>query len=132
MRLNNDNSSARTRDEIDYSFEEMNDITMDETALNEINADRQSEYERSSRGTPFVDNETDHSSDDPDYVEEATEILEESSSRHTDENDEDDEFDHVVKRGRGRPSKTKKKKSAHKIEQSSRPIRVTRAASVRI
>lgn len=124
MRLQSDeSSSSRGRDEIDYSFEEMDEFIMEESIL-----ERHSEH--SSRGTPFDENAM--NLDDPEYVEEATESFDESTQ--TDDNDDDDdELDRVVKRGRGRPPKARaaKAKKSKKPEQSTRPTRTTRAASVR-
>lgn len=112
--------SSRGRDEIDCAFEEIQEFMVEEDIEIEQHSDMHSE--RSSR-TPFDDDES-HPSDD-DYVEEATESL--------DEND-DDEFEQIVTRGRAKRKTTKAKvdkKQKPKNSPVTRQNRTTRAASVR-
>lgn len=82
--------------------------------------------------TPFDDHDHDEDTlSDPDYVEEATEIL--------DENESADEYDQIVTRGRAKrkstPATTSKKDKKEKPKKtkspSTRQNRTTRAASVR-
>lgn len=118
LRITNGESS-RGRDEIDYGFEEIEEFMLEEN----IQIDQHSE--RSSR-SPFDDDldnddQVDHSSDG-NYVEEATESLDESS---------EDEFDQIVTRGRSKRHATKAKKDNKKEKPTTRTNRTTRAASVR-
>lgn len=126
-----ESSSSRGRDQVDYSFEEMDELLMMEE---ETNSERQSEHS-SRHGTPFNDNiSNSNDSDDTEFVEEATESFEEDNQSQTDEDDEnDDHFDRVVKRGRGRPPKNRAAKvnKTPNVATNTRSTRTTRAASVR-
>lgn len=120
-----ESSSSRDRDEVDYSFEEMDEMIMME---DETNSERQSEHS-SRHSTPFNDNNNSVDSDDPVFVEEATESFEED---HSQSDEDDDDLDRVVKRGRGRPRKCR----AAKVDKrphvpNTHSTRTTRAASVR-
>lgn len=113
--LTNGESSSSHRDEIDYGFGEVEEFGLEE----EMIIDQHSE--RSSR-TPFDD---DSLAMDADYVEEATESF--------DENDED-EYDQIVTRGRSKRQTTKSKKEKKekpKKSPTTRQNRTTRSASVR-
>lgn len=124
MRITNgEASTSQGRDEIDSRFEEINESMLEEEIL----------YQRSERSsrTPFDDDydmdivNDDHGSD-ADYVEEATESFEE----------DEDEFDQIVTRGRSKRQTAKTKKDKEKKEKktkspSLRQNRTTRAASVR-
>ncbi|XP_031631037.1 receptor expression-enhancing protein 1 isoform X5 [Contarinia nasturtii] len=107
------------RDEID-GFEQVEAYMLEEESMQ---MERNSE--RSISRTPFDDHDDDGS--DSDYVAEATESL--------DENDED-EFDKIVTRGRSKrkaaiPKTKKEKKEKPKKSPATRQNRTTRAASVR-
>lgn len=123
LSLTNGESSSRPRDEVDFGFEEI-----DELALEEVDMERQSD--RSSQ-TPVDD----HDANDPDYeAEEALEAFAENAST-----EEDDEFDKMVTRGRAKRQNTKtkatkgkkKKTEAQSESPATRQSRTTRAASVR-
>lgn len=124
MRVTNgEASTSQGRDEIDSRFVEIDESMLEEEIL----------YQRSERSsrTPFDDDydmdvaNDDHGSD-ADYVEEATESLEE----------DEDEFDQIVTRGQSKRQTAKTKKDKEKKEKktkspSLRQNRTTRAASVR-
>lgn len=119
LRLTNgEASTSRGTDEIDYGFEEIEEFILEE----EMEIDLRSN--RSSR-TPFDDGDNDIGNgdrSDPDYVEEATESFEE----------DDDEFDQMVTRGRSKRKTTKDKEKKEKPKKSSTSRRSrTRAVSVR-
>lgn len=129
MRLTNGESSTGTRDEVDFGFVEINEMTLDDEMHiedqemhMEARTERSERSERSSR-TPFDEYDNGHQSD-PDYVEEATEFFNENQS--------EDEYDAMVTRGRAKQQKSKKsKKDKPKKSPATRPGRTTRAASVR-
>lgn len=126
LSLTNGESSSRPRDEVDFGFEEI-----DELALEEVDMERRSDKSSRSSHTPIDD----HDVNDPDFTaEEAFESFAENEST-----EDDDVFDKMVTRGRAKrqTAKTKvaKGKKDKKPKQSQSPAtrqsRTTRAASVR-
>lgn len=134
MRLTSpdESSSSRTRDEVDFGFEEIDGMALDDVEMEQLQQqERQQHLDRSSR-TPFSeygDMNVDES--DADYIaEEVTESFDDSTN--------DDEFDTMVTRGRSKrqpakPTKDNKKerKEKQKKTPTTRQTRTTRAASVR-
>lgn len=116
---NGEESSSRGRDVVDYSFEE----------IDEFMVDVEQHSERSSHSRSPMDEHDEYNDatlSDPDYVEEATESLDENS---------EDEYDKIVTRGRAKRKSTavaaKKDKPKKTKSPSTRQNRTTRAASVR-
>lgn len=118
-------SSSRSRDVVDYEFEEMDEFIMD------VEQSEHSEHSGRSSHTPS-DGIVDDTLSDPDYDEEGTEL-------HENDDSIEDDFDRIVTRGRARESSSKatkatkkdKKEKPKKTTPSTRQNRTTRAASVR-